>query len=107
MAVTVAQLWVAVNLGDENTPLNPEISARLTTLLGVAQARVDKASASNTPDEIKDEAITRMVWIFERSTALVGERQRTGVRLSPLVVLLPCLAPWRRRRALHIGDLGD
>ena len=103
MAVTVAQLWVAVNLGDENTPLNPEISARLTTLLGVAQARVDKASASNTPDEIKDEAITRMVgYLHDRPHwSESGNGQASAYHHSGAAALL---APWRKKRALHIGE---
>ena len=61
MAVTIEQLFQAINLGDENTSLVPEIATRLSSLLAASQARVDKAASSNTPPEIIDEAVTRMV----------------------------------------------
>ena len=103
MAVTVAELHTALNLGDEATPLNPEISARLTRLLAAAQARVDKAASSNTPDEIKDEAIIRMVgYLHDRpGWSETGNGQSSSYHHSGAASLL---APWRKKRALHIGD---
>ena len=42
MAVTVQQLWVALNLGDENTSLDAATTTRLTEILAASQARVEK-----------------------------------------------------------------
>ena len=103
MAVTVAQLGVALNLVDENTALAPAIVTRLTGLLAAAQARVEKASASNTPPEIIDEAITRMCgYIHDRPHfSESGNSQASAYIFSGAAALLK---PWRVRRALHIGD---
>ena len=106
MAVSVEQLFQALNLGDENTSLVPEIATRLSSLLAAATARVEKASSSDTPGEIRDEAITRVVgYLFDRPHwSETGNGQASAYHHSGAAALL---APWRRRRALHIGDLGD
>ena len=103
MAVTVAELHTALNLGDEATPLNPEISARLTSLLAAAQARVDMAASSNTPPEIIDEAVTRMVgYLFDRPHwSESGNSQASAYHHSGAAALL---APWRKKRAMTVGD---
>ena len=103
MAVTIEQLFQAINLGDENTSLVPEIATRLSSLLAASQARVDKAASSNTPPEIIDEAVTRMVgYLFDRPHwSESGNGQASAYHHSGAAALL---APWRKKRALHIGD---
>ena len=103
MAVTIEQLFQAINLGDENTSLVPEIATRLSSLLAAAQARVDMAASSNTPPEIIDEAVTRMVgYLFDRPHwSESGNGQASAYHHSGAAALL---APWRKKRALHIGD---
>ena len=103
MAVTIEGLFQAINIGDENTSLVPEIATRLSSLLAAAQARVEKASASDTPQEIKDEAITRMVgYLHDRPHwSDTGNGQASAYHHSGAGALL---APWRKKRALHIGE---
>ena len=106
MAVTVQQLWVALNLGDENTMLDSVTRTRLTEILAASQARVERASASNTPPKIIDEAVVRMSgYLNDRPHwSESGNGQASAYHHSGAAAIL---APWRRRRALHIGDLGD
>ena len=103
MAVTVQQLWVALNLGDENTSLDAATTTRLTEILAASQARVERASASNTPPEIIDEAVVRMSgYLNDRPHwSESGNGQASAYLHSGAAALL---APWRKKRALHIGD---
>ena len=102
MAVTVQQLWVALNLGDENTSLDAATTARLTEILAASQARVERASASNTPEAVRDEGIIRMCgFLHDRpGWSETGNGQASAYHHSGAAALL---APWRKKRALHIG----
>ena len=94
----------AQSRGRSHTSLNTRNMRRVSArLLAAAQARVDKAASSNTPDEIKDEAIIRMVgYLFDRPHwSESGNGQASAYHHSGAAALL---APWRKKRALHIGD---
>ena len=103
MAVTVEQLAAALNLTDENAALDSATRTLLTGLLAASQARVVVASSSNTPPEIIDEAITRMSgYLFDRPHwSESGNGQASAYHHSGAAALL---APWRRKRALTIGE---
>ena len=103
VTVTVDQLAAALNLVDENAALDSATRTRLTGLLATATARVEKASASNTPEEVKAEAVIRMAayWHDRPHFSESGNSQASAYIFSGAAALLK---PWRVRRALSIGD---
>ena len=55
MAVTVANLYVAMRLGGSSDTIPTDLNAQLDRLLGMASARVEKY-APDAPEKVKDQA---------------------------------------------------
>ena len=102
MAVSVEQLAAALNLTDENASLDSATTTRLSGLLAVATARVEKA-APLAPEAVRDEGIIRMCgFLHDRPGWSESGLGPASAYLSSGAAAL--LKPWRVRRALHIGD---
>ena len=69
MAVTVGQFAYAIQASADGTSLLPELSERLSRLLGTATATVELLAAG-APDEVKDSAVIAMgAYLFDQPPA--------------------------------------
>ena len=69
MAVTVAQFAYAIQVSADGASLLPELSERLSRLLGTASATVDLL-APDAPDDVKDSAVISMAgYLYEQPPA--------------------------------------
>ena len=104
MAVTLAQLAAALRLGDGvNDPSEP-LAGVLNRILGASQAIIDHFSGPNTPQDIKDQAVTMLAaYEYDRPSSARGMMFARSYVNSGVASLLD---PWRDARAASLSNGG-
>jgi len=106
VAVTVTTLAIDLQVHtDPDTPPVEPLAGVLGRALDTARALVEKRTATDTPEAVKDAAITAIAsYLYDRPTAPQGERFSNPWRSSGAASIL---APWVVLRAQAINGDAD
>lgn len=99
MAITTADLAIALRLSTDGLDLDAAQTAVLTRLAGVASALVE-SYAPSAPESIKQEASIRVAAYLYDTPAHLANAPQNAFASSGAMALL---APWRVQRAHRIG----